>query len=106
MEAAEKKPAPAKPAGPTDREKNRIVLSALIKAGADMIESWDDPRVSKSEARAFAAHRLSYCPLSASGTAGSASARSLRAAASSSPSSESAAPAGCALLRSEPGASG
>ena len=37
------------------------MLTALVKAGGDLAESWDDPRVSKAEAREFLGHRLSYC---------------------------------------------
>src|SRR5689334_12143294 len=55
------KPAP-KPAGLTEREQQHRVMFALIAAGADLYEHWNDPAVSKSVAGEMIAARLSYCP--------------------------------------------
>jgi hypothetical protein len=62
--ATESKPASKpekKDTGPTAREQREIVLTALVKAGADLAESWSDSRVSKKDAAAILGHRLSYC---------------------------------------------
>jgi hypothetical protein len=66
--AAAKKPAPAKSAAPAQEElshsaKRLITMNALVAAGAEVIQHWDakGTGVTKEEARAFMANRLSYC---------------------------------------------
>jgi hypothetical protein len=53
-------PKPPKP--PTATEKRRIVFAALAKAAGDLVENWDDDRVTAEFARATLAHRMSYVP--------------------------------------------
>lgn len=45
----------------TDREARKIVLTALVAAGADLLEGWTDKRIPKAKVKEILAHRLDYC---------------------------------------------
>lgn len=60
-----KKPSAAKPAKDgalKPGEMRTIVMAALVRAGAEVLESWSDPRVPKSSVKQLLSNRLSYCP--------------------------------------------
>jgi hypothetical protein len=51
---------PAKAKEMTASAKRQLVMSALVKAAADLAESWEHPEITAEEARAALAHRMSY----------------------------------------------